>query len=295
MQIEFLDDAARFATRCWPLLAADEVLNTAVLARLHAVGHQGDSGASPAAPLPVNGAGESWHGAVVCAGERAVAVACHARGHWLLSTGPAAAFRALGATLRGAGFDGVAGPADSVRAFADGCGEPFRLHFTLPLMQLAGPACPGQAVAGGTMTPATPADRALVTAWYQAFHREARLPDAPERIPGLAAEGIAAGTIRLWRDAAGTPWSLACGRLIPPGSARIGPVYTPPPARGRGHAQALVARLADHLQAQGAATVVLFTDAANPTSNALYRRIGFKPAGLHLHLIRVPGPPAARA
>jgi predicted GNAT family acetyltransferase len=109
-------------------------------------------------------------------------------------------------------------------------------------------------------------------------------------MPGLARDGIAAGTVRLWRDAGAVPLCVANGRQIPPGSARIGPVYTPPPARGRGHAQALVAQLADQLRAQGAATVVLFTDAANPTSNAVYRRIGFAPAGQHLHLIRPAGP-----
>ncbi|WP_017537743.1 GNAT family N-acetyltransferase [Nocardiopsis halophila] len=45
------------------------------------------------------------------------------------------------------------------------------------------------------------------------------------------------------------------------GMVRIDPVYTPSRLRGRGYA--------------GAQEVVLFTDPANPTSNALYQRLGY--------------------
>ncbi len=78
--------------------------------------------------------------------------------------------------------------------------------------------------------------------------------------------------------------ALRGGFLIPPGGARIAPVYTPPALRRRGYARAAVAALSSHLQSRGARSVFLFTDATNPTANALYRRIGFVPCGRHLHL-----------
>jgi uncharacterized protein len=56
-------------------------------------------------------------------------------------------------------------------------------------------------------------------------------------------------------------------------------VYTPPEERGRGFATALVADLSQRLLADGRAQCVLFTDLANPTSNAIYARIGYRPIG----------------
>jgi predicted GNAT family acetyltransferase len=55
----------------------------------------------------------------------------------------------------------------------------------------------------------------------------------------------------------------------------IGPVYTPPEARGRGFATALVAAMSRHALAIGHRGCTLFTDLQNPTSNAIYARIGF--------------------
>jgi predicted GNAT family acetyltransferase len=57
---------------------------------------------------------------------------------------------------------------------------------------------------------------------------------------------------------------------------RIGPVYTPAEHRGHGYAAALTAAVAEDALAKGAVAVTLFADAANPTSNNVYRRIGFR-------------------
>lgn len=56
---------------------------------------------------------------------------------------------------------------------------------------------------------------------------------------------------------------------------RIGPVYTPPYFRRHGYASAITAMVAQHLVDQGA-RVMLFTDASNLTSNAIYQAIGFR-------------------
>jgi predicted GNAT family acetyltransferase len=92
----------------------------------------------------------------------------------------------------------------------------------------------------------------------------------------IAAARIAEGDFLLWFDAEGVPVSVAGFTPIVAGTARIGPVYTPPELRGRGYAGAVTAAAGQTLRDRGAAEVLLFTDLANPTSNALYQRIGYR-------------------
>ena len=47
--------------------------------------------------------------------------------------------------------------------------------------------------------------------------------------------------------------------------------------RGRGYAGAVTVEVSRAALAAGATDVVLFADASNPTSNALYQRIGYVP------------------
>jgi predicted GNAT family acetyltransferase len=56
---------------------------------------------------------------------------------------------------------------------------------------------------------------------------------------------------------------------------RVGPVYTPPAYRRRGFASAVTAHVTRRLIEVGA-RVMLFTDAANPTSNSIYQAIGYR-------------------
>jgi GNAT superfamily N-acetyltransferase len=61
------------------------------------------------------------------------------------------------------------------------------------------------------------------------------------------------------------------------GMVRVGPVYTPPELRGRGYAGAVTATVSHVALDAGVTDVLLYTDLANPTSNALYQRIGYRP------------------
>jgi predicted GNAT family acetyltransferase len=56
---------------------------------------------------------------------------------------------------------------------------------------------------------------------------------------------------------------------------RVGPVYTPTEFRRRGFGAAVAAHVTRHLIEKGA-RVMLFTDAANPTSNGIYQEIGYR-------------------
>jgi predicted GNAT family acetyltransferase len=57
----------------------------------------------------------------------------------------------------------------------------------------------------------------------------------------------------------------------------VDPVYTPAHLRGRGYAGAVTVEVSRAALAAGATDVVLFTNAANPTSNVLYQSIGYLP------------------
>ncbi len=57
----------------------------------------------------------------------------------------------------------------------------------------------------------------------------------------------------------------------------IGPVYTPPEFRRHGYAGACVAALSQQMLDAGWEFCVLFTDLANPTSNSVYQKIGYRP------------------
>ena len=86
-------------------------------------------------------------------------------------------------------------------------------------------------------------------------------------------------TLLLWDDAGGVPVSLAGVTRPAAGVSRIGPVYTPPEHRRHGYAAALTAAGAARGFASGATRVALYADAANATSNRVYRRLGFRPIG----------------
>jgi predicted GNAT family acetyltransferase len=131
----------------------------------------------------------------------------------------------------------------------------------------------------GSAREATASDRALVLEWWQAFAAEAIHEGGPgaEHAERTVDQRLASDTagIRLWEDG-GRPVSLAGWGGRTPNGIRIGPVYTPPELRGRGYATALTAELSQRLLDAGRRFCFLYTDLANPTSNAIYERIGYR-------------------
>lgn len=69
-------------------------------------------------------------------------------------------------------------------------------------------------------------------------------------------------------------------------------MYTPPELRGRGSASALVAAANQAQLDAGRRFCFLFTDLANPTSNKIYRDIGYEPV-CDVDEYRFAGPAAA--
>ena len=101
----------------------------------------------------------------------------------------------------------------------------------------------------------------------------------------LRAEEHHRGT--LW-ETAGGPMSMAGATRAVAGQARVGPVYTPPERRGRGFGGAVTAAVSQAAKDAGVGEVLLYTDLANPTSNALYQRLGYEPVSDSVQLLFLP-------
>jgi GNAT superfamily N-acetyltransferase len=122
---------------------------------------------------------------------------------------------------------------------------------------------------------AEPDKRDLVVEWFVAFQAETKAEEGFDAMV-LAERRLAAGDLWLWIDGE-NPVSLAGYSQPAAGVARIGPVYTPPGCRRHGYASAVTARASQAALDAGADHVVLYTDLANPTSNAIYQDLGYLP------------------
>ena len=60
---------------------------------------------------------------------------------------------------------------------------------------------------------------------------------------------------------------------------RLMPIDTPPERREHGYATSCVHALSALLLSRGHEYCGLYTDLANPTSNSIYRKIGYTPVG----------------
>ncbi|MEV5979057.1 GNAT family N-acetyltransferase [Streptomyces sp. NPDC052114] len=138
----------------------------------------------------------------------------------------------------------------------------------------------------GTLTPPAPgpkgrarvagdADRDLLARWHEEFGEA--VGERPAMAPGEWADArIAYGGVTLWETPDGTPVAMAGATRLVAGQIRVAPVYTPAALRGRGYGGAATAAVSRAALDAGAAEVLLFTDLANPTSNGLYQRIGYR-------------------
>jgi predicted GNAT family acetyltransferase len=116
-------------------------------------------------------------------------------------------------------------------------------------------------------------DRALMCRWYQAFLDE--LGETDGDVAAAVDDRMGYDGIMVW-EVDGEPVSMAAHTRPIAGMVRVGPVYTPPDARRHGYAAGVTAAVSERARAV-AGEVLLFTDLANPTSNGIYRRLGYVP------------------
>jgi predicted GNAT family acetyltransferase len=125
--------------------------------------------------------------------------------------------------------------------------------------------------AAGRLRPAVLDDRSVMIEWTRSFQQEIGEPadDTELRVD----RGMAAGQVWVWDD--GEAVSMAVNSEPLQGVVRLAGVYTPHDKRKRGYAEACVHALSRHLVGAGY-RCILYTDLGNPTSNSIYRRIGYR-------------------
>jgi len=200
----------------------------------------------------------------------------------LLAVVPEEATAELVATLRaaGVGVPGVNGDVEGVDRFVEAwsaaTGQRSRTTLALDLYELGTLHHPEPPPAGRGRAAEDP-DLDVAVRLYRGFQEEAPTPST-DVVP-LVRERLEDRRLWLWDDESGLPVSLAARTPAVAGVARIAPVYTPPEHRRHGYATAVTAACTADALARDAERVVLYTDVADPSANAMYQRVGFRPIG----------------
>ncbi|MFE5907958.1 GNAT family N-acetyltransferase [Streptomyces wedmorensis] len=172
------------------------------------------------------------------------------------------------------------GETAAVEAYAEACGRSWEVTGRMRLFRLGELTPPDPAPAGRGRV-AGEADVPLVAVWTREF--AVAIGDEPaEDYTGFVTERITEGRLHLWEGPDGRPVSMAAVSRTIEGQARVHLVYTPPAERGNGYAAGATEAVSRSAVDAGTGQVLLFTDLANPTSNALYRRLGYRPVTDHV-------------
>jgi GNAT superfamily N-acetyltransferase len=276
-------DAGAFTRLARPLLEADPLRHTSVLTVLDSV-CRGTS--TPADMLTVRD-GDAVVGALLRTVDRPA----------LVSGVPPRCAAAVVDALVELGIDphGAQGPRAAAEAFAAAwtARTAARTEIVMRTRLFALEELMPRVGVPGSSRVVAPDDEAAIgvlAAWREAFgvemgHGGAFAEQRPHAL--VRAQAATAGEL-LW-EVDGAPVAQAAARAVTAGMSRIGPVYTPPEHRGHGYAAAVTAAAARWALDHGARHVLLYTDLANPTTNRLYPRLGFRPRYDALELRFVPG------
>jgi len=193
-------------------------------------------------------------------------------------SGQAAAELARNLAAAGRQLPGVNAAQEAADAFAaawrDHTGDAVTLYRRMRLFRLGQLVRPAPGPEGEARL-ATERDHDLLAGWFDAFVREVGDPPRHDS-RAVVGDRLGYGGITVW-EVGGVPASIAGRTRAVVGMVRVGPVYTPPELRGRGYAGAVTAAVSQAALGAGVREVVLYTDLANPTSNALYQRLGYRP------------------
>jgi GNAT superfamily N-acetyltransferase len=272
MSWKFTEDVEEYARAAGPLLAARPAEHTVSLTVIENA-RASDRSPSAAGEPEVFGWWTDATGAV------SGAVSHTPPYELLLGVVPDEAMRPLARELldrgrRPAGVNGATSPAvEFASVWSALTGDKVALGFAMRLYRL-GELVPPDPAPPGRARLATADDTSLLVEWVLGFDEDAgtHIHDADAAV----ADRLRYGGLILWEDGDGTPVSLA-GRTRPAaGVVRIGPVYTPRALRRRGWGAAVTAAASRDALDHGGTEVVLFTDLANPTSNELYQRLGYR-------------------
>lgn len=217
---------------------------------------------------------------IVREGGRVVGCACRTPPNPLvLSRAPAQAIALLAAELRVAdpALSGVTGPKQEAETFAETWiahhGGRWTTRIRLRLHELRQLSPPAETPAG-SLRKAGVADLALAREWVDAYIRDTGIhPPSGD----MAQRLVDRGQLFLWVVEKDEARSMIAATRDTGSGCSINTVYTPPRFRRNGYATASVAALSSALLESGRRFCCLYTDAANPTSNSVYAKVGYRP------------------
>ncbi|MBF6163662.1 GNAT family N-acetyltransferase [Streptomyces gardneri] len=274
MRIEITTDAAEFRSVAGSFLLRDPLRHTVITTSVanHVTGIDAPSEASRF--VSVHGEDGSVVGAAMRVAGRDVYLGA------LPPDGIPAVARALADVVpQSAGVEGIVEDATAFAQHWSGLrGKGFHRSYVTRLHRLGALRIPDVA---GAPRRAGDSDVALCRDWSMAMNQESGTQSGLDE--AAIRRRVETGRWWLWeRD--GEPVSLAAHQIPIQGWSRIGPVYTPPDARGHGYASAVTAHVAKLLRAQSL-DVCLFADIANATANRIYRSMGFHPTHEFAHYV----------
>jgi hypothetical protein len=131
------------------------------------------------------------------------------------------------------------------------------------------PSCPGRFVLADGQY------KDLIVEWATSFHREVPIGNnSKSYIQDHVDLIIRSKNAFIWID--DNPVCMVFRERPTKNSFSIGYVYTPKKYRNRGYASNLVYQMCSHSFAEGFSYCTLFADVNNPTSNSIYKKIGFR-------------------
>ena len=271
MEVVAHTDAGEFARLALPLLEPDPVRHTHVLTVLHAVLHRAFE---PVTMLTLH-EGDGVVGALLRTdGRPALVSGVPLRGV------PAVVDALQERDPEPVGAQGPVAEAEAVAgAWAARTGATVAVGMRMRLFALD-TLRPPEGVPGAARAVALDDEAGIdrLAAWRAAFAAEHDGTGPPSRRPREdVVRALEGGAGELLWEVGGEPVAQAAVRAVTAGMSRIGPIYTPPGHRRRGYGAAVTAAAARWAQDRGARHVLLYTDLANPTTNRLYPRLGFRP------------------
>jgi RimJ/RimL family protein N-acetyltransferase len=263
MAWEITSDLDRFAKAAGDFLRSSPVQHTVFLTLIDNLRSRG---------LHAYGPGDPYFGWWTASDGSVAGVLLQTPPHPVMfSSLPSGAVPAAASALTDRPLSGVNMLAGDIPGFAGSrafvAGMRTRLH-RLGTLTPPDPAPPGSA------RPATAADRDLLIEWLRAFFSFIGEPRSD--VAAVVDDHLEHSGLTLWIDE-GAPVAMAVRSRPSAGMIRILYVWTPPSLRRRGYAGGATTAATRAALDEGAAEVVLYTDLDNPTSNALYHRLGYRP------------------
>ena len=262
LKVLFSEDPAFVLSKAGMFLASQPVLHNLILTILHERAAQGDPG-------------RYW---MAIQGDEVLGVVIQSPLTFPATLTPMAPQVAIAMSdaiaEAGVSLPGVNGEAATATAFAGqwcertkSAATPFQGNRLYELLETA-----KVPTLEGKLRQAGPQERGLMILWSRAFQHE--IGESDDHIELRVDRGLAAGQLWVW-DRSGEAVSMAISRGPVQGVVRVAGVYTPPKKRKHGYATVCVHGLSKKLRDAGY-RCILYTDLSNSTSNAIYRRIGYR-------------------